>query len=134
MDETDQLYDTDADHLHGEVDDLRHEVERFKEEKERVRAIIGRIGGAPSFNVKIYNFIFAILIIGGFGASILAGILHWGGEFQLAMIELAVAAVSVKIVYLMHKQARVNHFEFWILSSLEWRLDQIMKEIKTWRE
>ncbi len=35
---------------------------------------------------------------------------------------------------LMHKQARVNHFEFWILSSLEWRLDQIMKEIKTWRE
>ena len=134
MDDVDHLYNVDADHLHGEVEDLKQEVDRFKEEKERVRAIIGRIGGVPTFNVKVFNVVFAILIIGGFGASIVAGLLHWGGEVQLAMIELAVAAVSVKIMLLMHKQARVNHFEFWILSSLEWRLDQIMKEIKTWRE
>ena len=134
MDDADQLYNMDADHLHGEVEDLKQEVDRFKKEKERVRAIIGRIGGVPTFNVKVFNVVFAILIVGGFGASIVAGVLHWGGEVQLAMIELAVAAVSVKIMLLMHKQARVNHFEFWILSSLEWRLDQIMKEIKAWRE
>ncbi len=46
--DADNLWTEDADHLHGEVEDLRHEVERFKEEKERVRAIIGRIGGAPT--------------------------------------------------------------------------------------
>lgn len=80
MDDADHLYDTDADHLHGEVEDLRHEVERFKEEKERVRAIIGRIGGAPTFNVKVLNIVFSVLIIGCFGASILAGVLHWGAS------------------------------------------------------
>ena len=46
------------------------------------------------------------------------------------MIELATVALSVKIIYLIHCQMRINHFKFWILSSLEWRLNEIMKLIK----
>ncbi|MHC5057550.1 MAG: hypothetical protein ACYTKD_22980 [Planctomycetota bacterium] len=50
---------------------------------------------------------------------------------QLFTIEFAVTAVSIKLMFLIHKQARVSHFQLWILSSLEWRLDQIMKEMKS---
>jgi hypothetical protein len=34
----------------------------------------------------------------------------------------------------MHSQARVNHFQLWILSSLEWRLNEVVKEIDKVKE
>jgi hypothetical protein len=46
------------------------------------------------------------------------------------MIEVATIALSLKIIYLIHCQMRVNHFEFWILSSIEWRLTEMMKRIR----
>ncbi len=92
--------------------------------KEQVKAIVGQIGGVPTFSTRAFNIFFALIIV-----TCLAGSLLFGGKLQLAMIELAVVAVSLKIMYFMHRQARVNHFEPWILSSLEWRLDQLMKEI-----
>ncbi len=101
------------------------EVERFKKEKEQVRAIVGQIGGIPTFSTTGFNIIFALVIVVCLVVSLL-----FGGKLQLGMIELAVVAVSLKIMYFMHRQARVYHFELWILSSLEWRLDQMMKEIK----
>ncbi len=126
MDDVDQLYDRDAEHLHVEVEDLRQEIERFKKEKDQVRAIVGRIGGVPTFNTLLFNIIFAVVIVGCLGASLV-----WGGVIQIGMIEIAVTAVSLKIMFLINRQARVNHFQLWILSSLEWRLDQIMKQIKS---
>ncbi len=114
-------------HVGGEeIEDLKVEIERFQKEKEQVRAIVGRIGGIPTFGTKAFNIFFALVI-----AVCLAVSLLYGGRLQLAIIEVAVVAVSLKIMYFMHRQARVNHFEPWILSSLEWRLDQTMKEIKT---
>lgn len=117
----------DVDHSHDKEieDDLREEIERFKTEKERVRAIVGRIGGMPSFNTKLANIIFTIAIV-----TCLTVSLMYEGVVQLFTIEFAVTAVSIKLMFLIHKQARVSHFQLWILSSLEWRLDQIMKEIK----
>ena len=35
--------------IESEIDDLRLELEHFQQEKERVRAIIGRVGGCLSF-------------------------------------------------------------------------------------
>lgn len=113
-----------------EVEDLRLEVERFKREKEQVRAIVGRIGGIPTFNTLAFNIIFALVIV----VCLVVSLLSDGGKLQLGMIEMAVVAVSLKIMYFMHRQARVNHFELWILSSLEWRLDQMKKEIKAGRD
>ena len=118
----------DVDHSHdSEIEeDLRQEIERFKTEKERVRAIVGRIGGMPSFNTRIANIIFALAIIACLAVSLISK-----GPVQLFTIEFAVTAVSIKLMFLIHKQSRVSHFQLWILSSLEWRLDQIMKEIQS---
>lgn len=108
-----------------EMKDLRHEMESFKKEKERVRAIVGKIGGMPRLNTRIFNIIFLCLIVICLVLSLVSR-----GTLQLAMLELAIAALTGKIIYLMHNQSRVNHFQLWILSSLEWRLNEILKEVK----
>jgi hypothetical protein len=112
-----------------ELRDLREELEHFQQEKERVRAIIGKIGGVPKFRTKLINFIFIVVIAVSVVVSIFSG-----PKLRLLMIELATITLSIKIIYLIHCQMRVNHFEFWILSSLEWRLTEMMKHIKKLKE
>ena len=46
------------------------------------------------------------------------------------MIDLALVTLSIKIIYLPPVQTRVNHFQFWILSWLEWRINEIAKRVK----
>jgi hypothetical protein len=53
---------------------------------------------------------------------------------RLLMIELATVTLSMKIIYMIHYQMRVNHFKFWILSSLEWRINEMAKQIKQLKE
>ncbi|MCP4650610.1 MAG: hypothetical protein GY853_11100 [PVC group bacterium] len=108
-----------------EIYDLKKEIEQFKEDRDRVRAIVGQLGGIPTFNTKMFNVVFAIFVL----ACLLIS-LRSGGVLQLAMIELAVAAISVKLMYLMHCQSRVDHFQLWILTSMEWRLNETIKLLK----
>ena len=112
-------------HRNEELDDLKKELEHFQQEKERVRAIVGKIGGLPKFRTKLVNTIFITVIIASVTISIISG-----ERLRLLMIELAMVTLSLKIIYLIHCQMRINHFQFWILSSLEWRINEIMKQIK----
>ncbi|MBU1862500.1 MAG: hypothetical protein KKH94_02410 [Candidatus Omnitrophica bacterium] len=112
-----------------EVDDLRQEIENFQKEKERVRLIVGQIGGMPTISVKIFNFIFFVFIIACFVVSLMSK-----GTLSLLMIDLGIAALAVKLIILMHYQSRVNHFQLWILSSIEWRLNELIKETKKIKE
>ncbi len=108
-----------------EIEDLRIELEHFHQEKERVRGIIGQIGGVPTFNTRFFNWLFIVVITVSLVVSFLVG-----EKAKLTMIELATVALSIKILYMMHCQNRVNHFQLWILSSLEWRLDEILRMLK----
>ncbi len=75
------------------------------------------------FNKLFIIFIVVILvslIISFFG----------GGEIRLIMIELATVAISIKILYMMHCQSRVNHFQVWMQSSIEWRINEVMKLLR----
>jgi hypothetical protein len=117
------VMEQEYENLHDELKDLKEELEHFQQEKERVRAIIGKIGGVPIFRTKLINAIFIIAV------SVVFSII--GGEkWRVLMIELATITLSAKIIYLIHCQMRINHFEFWILSSLEWRLTELMRHVK----
>ena len=111
--------------IENEIDDLRQELEHFQQEKERVRKILGKIGGVPAFNVKIINTTFVILIAISVVISVIAG-----EKVRLLMIEFATVALSVKIIFLIHRQMKMNHFEFWVLSSIEWRVNEISRRVK----
>jgi hypothetical protein len=111
--------------LEDEISDLKQELEYFQQEKERVRAIIGKIGGVPKFQTKLINIIFVSIIM----VSVVISII--GGEsLRLLMIELATVTLSAKIIYMIHLQMRINHFQFWILSSIEWRINETIKHMK----
>jgi len=112
-------------HLENEINDLKQELEHFQQEKERVRAIIGQIGGMPKFRTKLVNILFIVVIAVSVVISIIAG-----EKLRLLMVEVATVTLSLKIIYLIHCQMRINHFKFWILSSIEWRLTEMRKEIK----
>ena len=115
-----------GDNIKTEINDLKKELENFQQEKERVRLIVGKIGGVPTFNTKTFNTVFAAIIIVSLLISFAAG-----STLRLLMIELATVAVSVKILYMMHCQNRVNHFQLWMMSSLEWRINEMMKLLRT---
>ncbi len=107
-----------------EVRELKKEIDMFMKEKERVRSIIGQIGGVPHKSEKIVNMVFLMLLIGSVIFSIILG-----GDVRMVMIELAVFLLSIKIIYLIHNQSKVNHFQLWILSSIEWRMNESSKKI-----
>jgi hypothetical protein len=108
-----------------EISDLKQALENFEQEKERVRAIIGSIGGVPKFRTKLTNVLFIVVIIAAGTVSIFAD-----EKLRLLMIELTTIMLSVKIIYMIHIQTRVNHFKFWILSAIEWRINEMMIQIK----
>ena len=110
--------------LENEIDDLKKELENFQREKERVRAIIGKVGGMPEFGVKLMNIIFVAVLVVSVAISVIGG-----DGLRLLMIELATVTLSLKIIYLIHSQMKINHFKFWILSSIEWRLMEMKKDI-----
>ncbi len=111
--------------LEAELDDLMQEVEDYKKEKERVREIVGKIGGVPTSKTRWLNIIFVVFVAADLAVSLLSG-----GKLRLAMIEIAILAISLKLIYLIYKQSRVNHLQTWILSSLEWRINEIMAGIR----
>jgi len=105
--------------------ELEQEIRSFEKERENIRHIVGKIGGIPSKHERKINIAFIILILLVFAMSII-----WGGRVRFFMIELGILLLSIKLVFLLESQMRLNHFNFWILSSLEWRLDKIEKQVK----
>jgi hypothetical protein len=122
---TDEPQQYKHEHLEEELEDLRHELESFQRERERVRAIVGKIGGVPKMQAKILNIVFITVIVISLVVSVVGG-----EQWRLLMFEIATVALAIKIIYLIHSQMKVAHFEFWILSSLEWRVNEIMKQLR----
>jgi hypothetical protein len=37
--------------------------------------------------------------------------------------------VSLKIIWMIHAQTKVDHFQFWILNSIEFRMNMVSRRI-----
>ena len=104
---------------------LEDEIKDFETERENIRKIIGHIGGVPTPKARLVNIVFIVLVLTVFTMSII-----WGGRVRFFMIEVGILLLSIKLVYFLESYIRLNHFQFWILSSLEWRLNQVDKRLK----
>ena len=106
--------------------ELRDEIEEFNREKERIRSVIGRLGGTKySKRDNVINFVFLAIIVIFFTLEV-------STKFLPANIslEISVLLVSIKIVWMMHSQYRYNHFVFWILNTIEFRVNDIGKQVR----
>jgi cell shape-determining protein MreC len=117
----------------NEMNELKEELEQFKKEKQAIRNLVGQIGGA---NSSKYDKIMNALFLGLLGVLFFLDILRHCTELDLELIpamfslELAVLLVSLKIIWMIHKQTKVEHFQFWILNSIEFRLNDIAKRVR----
>ena len=110
-----------------EIKVMLDELEQFRTEKERVKMLMGQIGGISKKKYdKSLNYIFIVLIILLFAFDMARHIFHWELPLpDLFSLEIGILFVSLKIVWMMLKQSKLEHFQFWILNSIEYKLNQI---------
>jgi hypothetical protein len=82
-------------------------------------------------HARILNGVFVAIIGGLIAVDVLRHAVHLSVPFPpLLLLEAGVLLVSIKIVWMLHAQTRVEHFQFWILSSLEFRLDEVARAVR----
>lgn len=118
--------------VNRDTQSLEEEVEQFRREKEKIRELVGRIGGVASAKRdRFMNGAFIVAIVALFVGDAFRHALGWRIPLSpIFSIELGVLLVSVKIIWMIHKQTRVEHFQFWILNSIEFRLNDVAKRMK----
>ena len=118
-----------------DIETLREELDQFRKEKDKIRRLVGDIGGASKRKrdqMITLGSVAAIAVL--FMLDILRHILGLKIPLPpLFSIEVGVLLVSIKIIWMIHNQSRIEHFQFWILNSIEFRLNDISKQIREMR-
>ncbi len=110
---------------------LEQELEQFKNEKEKIRNLVGQIGGKGSVQQDIIiNLVFLAILLLLFIFDILRHSLHINLPLPaLFSVEVGILLVSIKIIWMIYKQTKVEHFQFWILNSIEFRLNNLSSQM-----
>jgi hypothetical protein len=112
---------------------LVEELHQFQAEKEKIRAVVGEIGGKGSTRAEtIVNVIFVFAVLGLFVFDVVRHVYHVAGDVlpPLLSLSLGVFLVSIKIVWMIHRQSKIDHFQFWILNSIEYRLNDVSARVR----
>ncbi len=112
---------------------LQQELDNYRQEKEKIRMLIGQIGGNSEgskwekrFHWGMISLLGILLIVDVLGAIYPTWPLP---PFQVSL-EIGVLLISLKIIWMIQRQTKVDHFQFWILNSIEFRLNDIAKRIR----
>ena len=106
-------------------DQLEEELHEYQKEKEKIRNIVGQLGGKNNPQNKIISGIFLALIAG----LLLIG-LALNKMNVMTTLLIAVLIGLFKLIWMIYEAQKTNHFQFWILSSLEFRLNEVDRKIK----
>jgi hypothetical protein len=107
-------------------EDILREIQEYNQEREQIKTMLGSVGGEKySKTDKIINIFFVLLIIVFIILEITTDILP-----LYISLEIGVLLVSIKIIWMIHSQHKFNHFQFWILNSLEFRMNNMYSRIK----
>jgi hypothetical protein len=115
-----------------EMEALRAELAHYKAEKDKIRDIVGQIGGKTGRHRQtVINIVFLTLVAILFGFDLLRLFFDWEVPFlpPLLLLEVAVLLVSLKIVWMIHTQSKVDHFQFWILHSIEFQMNMLSRRV-----
>lgn len=112
--------------LEEKREEILREIEEYNREREQIKSMLGKIGGEKySKTDKIINIFFVLLIIGLITLEITTNFLP-----PYISLEIGVLLISIKIIWMIHSQHKFNHFQFWILNSLEFRMNNMYSRIK----
>jgi len=105
---------------------ILEEINEYETERDRLKHMLGKIGGRQYNRIDtVINIVFFALLI---GLLVVQATFHVMST--LLSIEMGVLLVSLKIIWMIQAQERVNHFQFWVLNSIEFRVNDIDKRIR----
>jgi hypothetical protein len=120
-----------------EAEILRQELEHYRNEKDRIRKVIGQIGGASSKRQdRMINIIFLVVVLGLFVFDTIREFTVLGLPTvpRFFSMELVLLLVSLKIIWMIHRQTKVDHFQFWVLNSIEFQINMMSKRLRELEE
>ncbi len=104
---------------------LKEEFNEFLKDKEEIREIIGKIGGSNNSQYKIISALFFAIVL----VLLVTGVFL--GEISLTTTLLLIAILGIfKIIWMLQQSSKSMHFQFWILNSLEIRINGIDCKLK----
>lgn len=106
-------------------ENLLQELEAFQKEKEKIQKIIGKIGGKNDTQNKRVNFLLISMIV---------VLLFMGGVLRKISLEVsiyfAILLGIAKIIWLIYEMKKTNHFQYWILNSIEVRVNEMNVKLR----
>ncbi len=105
---------------------LIEEIEEYNRERDRIKMIVGKLGGKQYskremiINIVLFGVIFVLFV--------LEVTVHVIPAFL--SLEIGIFLVSIKIIMMIHAQQKSNHFQFWVLNSIEFRMNEMHKKIR----
>lgn len=111
---------------------LLEELEQYRTEKEKIRKIIGSIGGRLSGKKeKFFNWGIIIAMVVLFLMDVGKHVFHLKIPLpSIFSLEIAILLVSIKIISMMHMLSKIAHFQFWILNAIEFRLNTVHTTVR----
>jgi len=114
------------------IEELEAQLKAYQEERERIKQLMGQIGSSSDVQRdKVVNWVFIVLIVLLLAFDLARHFLHWDGIPlpPLFSIEIGVLLVSIKIIWMINRQSKVDHFQFWILNSIEFRINNLSRQL-----
>jgi predicted membrane protein len=106
---------------------LQEEIEEYNQERDRIKFVIGKIGGKRySKSDTVLNIVFLVIIAVLFFLEVTFHLIP-----AFLSLEIGILLISIKIIIMIHSQQKTNHFQFWVLNSIEYRMNEMVKRIKT---
>jgi hypothetical protein len=112
---------------------LRAELEHYRTEKERVRQIVGQIGGQPSVGGgRLLNGVLLAVVVLLFVVDLARELFGLLSAYipPLVLLEVAVFLLSLKLMWMIHLQMKLHHFQFWILNSLDFQVNDLSRRMR----
>ncbi len=103
-------------------DKLTEELLQYQKEQEEIKEIVGLIGGKKDTQYKIVSTLFVVIL----AVILIAGIVFRRISPMTTFLVVILIAV-LKIIWLLYESQKSMHFQFWILNSLENRINDIDK-------
>ena len=101
---------------------LKEDLNEFLKEKEEMRDIIGKIGGSNNSQYRLMTTLFAGIILVIFVTGIILRRLS-----PTLTISLSILIAAFKIIWMQQQSQKSMHFQFWILNSIEIRINELGK-------
>ncbi|MEM9424495.1 MAG: hypothetical protein AAF975_06890, partial [Spirochaetota bacterium] len=98
---------------------LQEEIQFYQREQAQVETVLGKLGGVQSRKKeRILNVVILFIALSVFVLDVVFELFD-----PIYAVEFGILLVSVKIIMLINSLSKMSHFNFWILHSIDLRIN-----------